>query len=340
MKRLSLRQKEYFERRNDKLQRIYSKRKRKSPQKTYKNHQKTTLFSPPSPIQLGFINNPEGTISYFNKFLDLMRKKAYNYKFYFDLSNIEEISIDAIMYMLAIVRNIRGTKTKKYSFAGSIPLKSELRSVFEESGFYSYVNYNNTSYRINPVGNKIKIKCGKDSNPEVAQSICDFVMNKCKCEMIDIRELYIVLMELIPNTVQHAYGKEHLLNNEWYVFVEDSVDRIKFVFLDTGEGIPRTVAKTIKEFFKDVLLAGVSDSSLIKSALLGEYRTQTKKTYRGKGLPRVMKAFTKGNLQNLCVYSGRGFCKLNSNETIEAIDYKQEMIGTLYSWEYCKTIEE
>ena len=140
----------------------------------------------------------------------------------------------------------------------------------------------------------------------------------------------------MTNTTQHAYNTRFNSLNSWYLYAESLQDKVRFVFLDTGLGIPTTVKKN---FFEKILPLS-KDCELIKSALKGDYRTQTKQKNRGKGLPQISECFSLGILENVSIYSGCGCCKLtDKNGDYDLIEYKNKIFGTLFSWEISRKDE-
>lgn len=160
---------------------------------------------------------------------------------------------------------------------------------------------------------------------------------------IDTIPLYNVLVELMGNTAHHAYKdvtNRDISSNSWFLYAEEADDFIEFVFLDTGVGIPNTVYKDFHEKLMLPIL-GKEDSKYIKSALLGDFRTETREKNRGTGLPEINRACKDGFLSNMIIYSGRGCCKIVNNEGENKYilsDMSKISIGTLFKWRIYKRI--
>ena len=103
---------------------------------------------------------------------------------------------------------------------------------------------------------KIQIQSGSESNGELVGQICEFVIRSGRqIDNLSTKRLYPMLVELMTNTKQHAYNdKGHMISN-WYVFAEDVGDEVRFVFLDTGVGIPNTlrykIVEGLEQFFSN-----------------------------------------------------------------------------------------
>lgn len=333
IKKLSRKRKKWLERRNKRKKtksKIIKKRNRK---KRKKLHKKYNLTKVRAPENFSVINNSKETIEYFNNIIDIMNSKKVNLKIFLDMMYIKNLTIDAIMYTIAIIKNYKYKNVFKYSFSGNCPREVNSRVLFNESGFFKYVNSSNSILSHN--SRKIQIRSGNKVEPSCVKYICDFINISCGTKKIFTKNIYNMIIELMTNTVQHAYNsKKMLFFNSWYVFVEAQDDYIKIVFLDTGEGIPKTVRKKLREkvpFLK-------SDKKLIYSSLKGEQRTETNNSYRGKGLPSIADKFNGGCLENLVIFSGAGSCSIEDwdRNLYELNDLEDELFGTLFCWEINK----
>jgi hypothetical protein len=143
-----------------------------------------------------------------------------------------------------------------------------------------------------------------------------------------------MLIEMMSNTVSHS-ASQH-----WYIYAERiGLKKLRFVFFDTGRGIPNTVRLNFREnilrFFGGQKI--VSDAELIQSALEGNFRTRTNEAFRGKGLPQIAKTLRADHISCGAVNSGQGRCEIGINSSKEPVyaaqSYDREFQGTLYYWE-------
>lgn len=282
-----------------------------------------------APPQFSLVNNTDATIKYFSDIINYINRKNYDrINIYLDVENVEVVSIDAIMYMLAVVKN---TKVKHNS-RGNVPINIDAKTNFYNSGFYNYVNTNSNIIKPKDY-DRIQIKQSDKSNDNRVHSreIIDFLIVKTNIMRRKWTFLYNMLSELMTNTNEHAYESDDLLKY-WYVYVEIVDNSIRFTFLDTGVGIPSTVSKN---FIERIQILGINtDSDYIISALNGKFKTQTGKKYRGKGLPKITDYNKNNRISKFMLLSGNGYVKYdyeNQNYTSEHIDNK--LIGTLYYWE-------
>lgn len=315
-------------------ERIYNSERVHTPKKI-KKRRKIKLYHAKAPRELSINDNPKLVYNYFNNIIEEIKEKKFNELFYFDLYEVEVLTVDAIMYILAIIRNIKSRNIFKYSFKGNQPNNEIANKMLMESGFFKYVRSNNP-YLCTDSEN-IQITSGKLVDGNVVGLICDFVNSKCKTKMIFTDELYEIIIELMTNTIQHAYNdKEILILNQWYIYVGELENKIQFVFLDTGRGIAQTVYKKTIEKFGELFVKEKNDTYYIISALNGEWRSTTAESYRGKGLPSVIEYCKRKEVCNYTITSGRAVVRIGLEGLVEKFDLDNKLFGTLYYWEILK----
>ena len=283
-----------------------------------------------APKQFSIMTNPKETIEYFNEVIHKINGKIHNkLTINFLLNNVDEITIDAVMYMLAITKNTK----KLHHTKGCYPVNDSARTIFMNSGFLKYV-YSNKNI-INPSPNDdIQIRMSNDSNENAitCKEINSTIIERYKIKRNKLQFLYDILYEMMINTNEHAYSSSTFLLNNWYVYVALEDECVKFSFLDTGIGIPNTVNKN---FIEKINLLGLkTDSDLIVSALNGKFKTSTKKAYRGKGLPKFTKYNKIGKIKNFKIVSGKGMvCFDEKKQDYVAYNLDKNLVGTVYYFE-------
>lgn len=338
MKLLSPKQKQWMLSKSRKRIRELSRRKRH----TRRKHLARTKYDANSnshrlvaPAVLSIDRNPSETLEYFSAALHTASSCLPKQSIYFDLKAIEYISADAIMYIIALVNNVKRVNRLRIRCEGNLPEASSARSVIEDVGFYEYVSGLKPT-REEDSAKRFKITSEKDVDGAVIGKICDFVNECAKSQgKLLTKRLYPIIMELMTNTRQHAYRKESgQMNDNWYIYAENKSDSIEFVFLDTGLGIPSTIRKNFFEKIKVLSLA--NDASFIASALKGAFRTETEQSHRGKGLPEIYKDSKAGRISELTVVSGNGKCVVGDNGIIEETLLPVSFVGTLVCWKFLK----
>ena len=301
------------------------------------------------PNVFSFINNTEETMSFFEEFITIIECSAPCTHLYIDSKDVEFVTVDALIYLLAAMDNM--VRYKKYSYSGSFPNNKEARKVYMDSGFTKFVTTPKVlNKRLPRSTDKMRINRGLYNDPRIAGEICDFVRKALGFNYKNsTSELYKVLIELFSNAYWHAFdlSENMKIKSKWYIYAEHLDGYVQIVFADTGKGIPETVRKRISEkiliYVNEFINNGIrnNDSELIKSALNGEFRTQTKEVYRGNGLNTVREQAMKRKFKSFDIISSHGRCsfKQHDNDFVKEIfaqDYKHKIYGTLYVFSVCR----
>lgn len=292
-----------------------------------------------APERFSLINNTNETVDFFSNVYDMIHKCEKNAHLFFNLSNVKYVTTDTIMYFIAIINNLKRLRALSIKCSGNMPYEFRTRQLFEKVGFYDYVRMAKFVTETKDP-NRIKIIQGTEINGETASTICDFVNLKTNSDsIIATKRLYPMLIELMANVKQHAYRDENgKMLPKWYIYVENCENEIKFVFLDTGAGIPNTIRRNWVERIRDLFGGDRDDATYIEASLKGEFRTETKQEYRGKGLPEIYSAvISEGSrMEELTIISGHGLCKVNYRKAIckEYIDNSFD--GSMFIWNFRK----
>lgn len=284
-----------------------------------------------APLVFSFIKNPLETVAFFEEIINFItNKKNYGRNLFIDISNIKELTIDALMYLLAIVNNLNENFNNKYSFSGNFPKDPKIRERFHESGFYRFVKYRGKDPLIRNKDN-VQIVSGENSDVDLAKRIASFVSSKAQVPQNYCRFIYCLLVELMSNTHKHAYNnRNRVLYPRWYCYAEyDENECISFTFMDTGEGIPSTVKKNFSE--KLDILKIKEENKYVISALEGEFRTSTKKAYRGKGLPRIRDFCSSKKIKDMQIITNKANVVVKEH-SYDGNDIPIPLTGTLYCW--------
>ena len=146
----------------------------------------------------------------------------------------------------------------KYSFRGNLPNNNFAAQVYNNSGFMSYVK--SKSKRLPASGDKIQIKSGNKTDSIVASEFCTFVMDKLNKTLKDVLPIQKVLIELMSNVYHHAYNNDDIMQKKWYLYAEHTQASVRFVFVDTGSGIAKTVRKNFWEKLQRFSKMSASDT--------------------------------------------------------------------------------
>lgn len=292
-----------------------------------------------APENFSLMDNLEETLQYFHKVEEAIRKAHNGQTLFFDLSTILHASPDAFMYIIAILKNNQRLSMLHIPCAGNEPIAEEPRSVLHRAGFFNYVKSSRFHAQEKEEAH-LRIYRGNRSDPLLAKKLCDFVHMRSNgsVDRVGTKRLYPMFIELMNNTKQHAFEENANVFSQgfynWYTYAEDLGNRIRFVFLDTGRGIPATIRK--KWYEKIPMMS--NDASFISSALEGCFRTNTGLEHRGKGLPEIYENVKSHAIDTLRIISCKGLCTIESTgEIIEKV-LPCSFNGTMYIWTLKKEI--
>lgn len=300
------------------------------------------------PNVFSIVENSEETICFFNNLIktieDLRKKKMIinisklKYIFKIQMTDVQKITGDALMYLLTVIKNTRNKKFLPINWVGDFPKDSNIKEFLQDSGFLEYMKTDKKN--LIKTNEKIQIRTGTkyvystNESIDIRKEVIDFTMKKLQKNKTQVNFLFNILTEVITN-IEHAYDLE--IQNEltfepsWYIMVENDVDKIKYTFMDNGLGIPTTVKKKIiEEILQKMNLD--KEYKYIKSALDGTYkRTQTGKLERSTGLPDLYEKFQNKNISNLIIISNYAYyCEDKSH------DLENYLTGTIICWEIDK----
>ncbi len=297
---------------------------------TYNEQIRSYCFKAPNIFSL--LKNTEKTSLFFEEIINfLSNKHNYGKNLFIDLSQIEELTIDALMYLLVLINNLDTKLRHNFKISGNVPNSEVPRRLLNESGFRSFVKFRKQEV-LNRNTNNLQIVSGNNSDTQIAQRISDFLLEKAGITLAESRFLYIMMIEFMSNTHKHAYNSTSIFNPMWYCFAEYRVneDIIAFTFMDTGEGIPATVRK---KFIEKINILKIKDEDkYVISALEGEFRTATSLKYRGKGLPKIREFCTEKKIQEMRIITNKADVRVNS-EGYNSRLLGTSLKGTLFSWE-------
>lgn len=321
-------------------------KKKSKTKKSRKNKKQVPNIIFNVPEIFSIINNPEQTIKFLNSIIFEVEKIRKLYKinkltnfirlFKIDMQEVEQITSDALMYLLTIIKNTRGERILPINWVGNFPKNDEVKQYLKRSG---YLNYMQTAQEnIVQVDNNINIKTGvgyeyldKGILVDIRQQIIDFTCIKLNKEKTKVNYLMTMLTEMITNIRDHAYDKEGLFRHSWHIFVENKEDRITYTFMDNGLGIPSTIKKSIIEKLFTAFDLD-KEYKYIEAAVNGiEKRSETGLIERGNGLPSIYEQFTNKNVENFAIISNKAFFAENNS-----YDLINNLNGTIFYWEIKK----
>ena len=298
------------------------------------------------PKIFSIIKNPEETIKFLNIIIyevEKIRKKALGKDktvrtFSLNMENTSEITGDALMYLLTIIKNTRGDKFVSINWLGNFPKDEKIKKFLQNSGYLKYMK--TAKENLLQTNDHIQIKNGQGYEYEnegkiidIRQEIIDFTCEKLKKNKTQINFLMTMLTEMITNIKDHAYDDNNLFKHNWYIFVENSNDKISYTFMDNGLGIPTTIKKSNFELLKSKFSLD-KEYKYIEAGVSGiEKRSKTGLIERGNGLPSIYEQYTSNKINNLVIISNKAYYIKENPKDLE-----NNLNGTIFYWEINKEV--
>lgn len=341
-----------WKKRNDlKKQKNENKRKKHYKRLSIKNNYSQSGVLPYKtfnvPEIFSIIKNPEETIDFFNliiKHIEDIRKKVKIENnniittFKIEMNNTKEITGDALMYLLTIIRNTRDKKLLPINWWGNFPADQKMKKFLIDSGYLKYMQTGKENLIKTKDNIQIQLGQGYEYNDDeriidIRQKIIDYSCNKLNKNKIQLNFLMTMLTEMITNIQDHAYDKENLFEHSWYIFVEDNNNKISYTFMDNGLGIPTTIKKKIFERLLEKFDID-KEYKYIEAGIKGiQKRSQTGLSERGNGLPSIYEQYTSNKIKKLTIISNRAYY----SESIKK-DLINSINGTIFYWEINKEV--
>ena len=275
-----------------------------------------------APAIFSINKNPNQTF----KFIALLKsyRKSNVKALFILLKHCTYISNGAIALMISAIKELKSFGIK---VSGSYPDDKSVRTILEKSGFFNFV-IGYVSEENKTTLNTI-IQQGTDIVDAAAVApLVLKAMNVVWGQPYRNPRLQSLLIELMANTVNHAFTGNKKSN--WYLSlsIDQSHKSVSFTFIDNGQGINRTLNVKFVEKIKSLLLS--SNEQILKAAFDGKFGSRTKERKRGRGLPNVKKCFVENYISNLTVVANDVFFDFKSDST-KSLQYGFE--GTCYFWE-------
>lgn len=273
------------------------------------------------------INNLEESIKFINEVSSSISKDKSISRIFFDLSNIVQIDYVGICLMLSLANRFLG---RGISAKGNYPTDFNARQFIFDSGFCELVSTNVRRTKKNMPDNILYMIGGNSvNNKKIGDSIKETV-----CRLTGIREhyapLYENMLEICANSVEH--GNVFVQDKNWLVSISFSDNYAKFVLMDTGEGILKTLKRKTRELFAD-LLSFKSAGNVLNDVFNKKYQSVTGEINRHKGLPNVLSALEHGYISDLEVITNKVYYNFSLNYYT---NLKNEFKGTAFLWKVSK----
>jgi len=275
-----------------------------------------------------------------NAFLNRVRQLLYaNKKIFVDLEETRQITLEAVLVLLEIIKDVGGKKSSKRISAaiGKGPLSNTAAgTTLVESGFFDHVASDLPAHLLQHGKGKMLPRKGTRVNNDTADAFCQRAAKAIFVDRETLPAVYRTFIELMGNTRQHANPKEETTELWWAMAnVDAAVKRAKFAFYDAGVGIIGSFQTRLRKKLAALGLSP-SDPEILEHLLTstGKSQSRTKIPYRGKGLPAIAKALERNQIENLRIVTNRVVADVSAN-TYQYLN--EEFVGALITWEVGKS---
>lgn len=244
-----------------------------------------------------------------------------------DLHNVDNVSGDALMYLLALL-DIWDESDRPARVRGNLPSNEIARSAILAAGFQRFVAGLPRGIKGDP--NTLQIVSDSKIQPKVAHDLLEFAVQRLSLQRGETtRGAYSVLIESMSNVVEHAYADNVSFERKWWAMAQCDAERreVRMTIVDYGEGIAATMRKTALERIGHNF-SMLRDSQLVVSAMQGQYRrSRTRQVWRGRGLPQIRQVYKEGAIRNLTIVSSSAYIEGDSGR-----DLSVPLQGTIISF--------
>ncbi len=247
------------------------------------------------------------------------------------MNDITEIGEGAIAMLLSVLEELTA---KKVLIKGEKPTDSETNDILEKSGFFNFVR-GRISDKNRITKNTILRTGRKNTHQKVLGKAIRSAMETIWGVSGRNPLVYSSVLEMMRNSCDHAFKQSSLI--KWHLALthDDSLNQVKFSFVDNGKGIIKTFTEqsllvTVLHFFKD-------NCDLLETAYKNGIESRTGLSWRGKGLPTIYENYEDSYIKNLIVISNDVYIDFDRKIKEKlANPFK----GTYYFWIVDKTCEK
>lgn len=305
------------------------KRKRANALNTYFKQRLNSVDSYPQrftvPETFSIHMNREDTLKFISKIKRLLHKtKKQN--IFISFSKCCHLTNEAIALLISAIGDL---KVKKIKVSGNYPRDKRTKNRLEQSGFFNFVD--GLVQPENRVSENTIVTQGIHTVD--SEAVAPLVLKAMKTvfgERSRNPKVQGLLVELMANSVNHAFKNRSSSYSKWYlsIYTDEKRNKVSFTFIDNGQGI----IKTLKRKFIEIITTFTSNTSneVLKAAFEGRFGSQTLDKNRGRGLPNIKKCFSENYISNLIVISN-DICFEFKTEKGEKL--KTAFDGTFYHWD-------
>ena len=285
-----------------------------------------------APQTMCFLLKPEEMTSFIDKLESCEQRRI---PVYVDLSAVERLKLNAITVLLSVMVRFKSSKVK---FTGNLPINPTARSGLVESKFFEHLKVQfKRSKNYDLLGSTIYTHGKLKVDPEFSDQLIGDAATTVWGESRRCQGMQLAFVELMQNTNNHAssqQGEHHYWISLHHV---QSENRVVFTFVDFGVGIFESLsAKKPGDKFYDILqkmwnTIGEDRTRMLRNIFNGKlHKTSTGKSFRGKGLPALHKAFRENKISKLAMVTNNVFYNSQDDTYVQL---KKNFSGTMITWE-------
>jgi len=256
-----------------------------------------------------------------------------------DFKHTHKISSDGGLLFKAELFRLKKIFNYKTSFRCLPSASNKIQQVLQKVGVFDDLNYISST---EPIRDDVVHWCYAHGNSIDGEKY-EPILGGYDGIIADsiLKGLFSALSEAMSNSIDHAYKfgirKDGLKykddSHDWWMFSQEHDGSLNVVFCDLGVGIPETISQQRPSLAKMMERFGVSkDSEVIKFAA-GTGKSRTKKSYRGRGLPQMVKVIKDIPDGKLAIFSNKGMLRCIDGNLRDYEYKKSSILGTLILWE-------
>ncbi|MGE0108164.1 MAG: hypothetical protein AB7S81_00125 [Bdellovibrionales bacterium] len=314
----------------------YSKRlsRRKS------RHIPIKIITVPSVICLD--HNQAETIDFINGLHFYLQNKGT--KIRLDFSELKSISPAAALMLASVLYCWSKKSHQQITLHDQTQWDPMMRHLLNDMGLFDLMNVKNPpsySEKAEPTKEFLRFCSGNNVDASPYGPFREKIVETFG-PISDMKKLYKAISEAMTNSFQHAYPlQKHKLGfGCWWMFgaYDWTTKELTISFCDLGIGIPKALPRKysleyLRELLSMVRMPVNDDAKMIKAAMEIK-RTQTKKGYRGKGMPGMKEIINANPSSCMRVYSSGGMYEYahSTEEKIQGL--KGVLPGTIIEWRF------
>ncbi|MGN6601473.1 MAG: hypothetical protein ACTHK8_03425 [Ginsengibacter sp.] len=284
-------------------------------------------------IDAGFsfslFQEPENVIRIIESLERCKTKSKYLKVVQIELSNIKQIDMGAISFLLAKVHEMSQLKAVK--IWGTVPKDESCKEVFNTSGFLDYMrDLGGNKFKKHSENFIFKVGTDRTNNQKVGRTI-----EKAMKFLTGIEQkfppVYSIVQEICSNSVEWANAPE-TRNKNWFLSVNypQGNNLVEFTMTDIGYGILHTLNRRFARLISETLKL-TKDDEILYRAFERKYSSKTNETNRNRGLPLIKDRFERSFVKRMRVITNNVFLDFEDSNKTRLLS--KNLPGTFYTWQ-------